>query len=501
MALSSLDEGGKCPAGTDSKVDGQCTSSTKRSATVDANKDMNSGADTNVRDTDEFVRYDHLGDDMNDSHGDDDDDDDDYDDDYDGSYEDDGDGNDYHGDDNCKDRHDDCEMWASMKECENNPNYMLRNCKKSCNACEEESDPATKYGDAQKCTGDETTACLSEVAKMEAYMISESESNPAFREILPKCKNRHTGCALWASMGECAANPKYMEIHCAPVCGSCMLLDFNYRCPLDPDAKDALAPGDLNRMFERIVDGKEERGDGDEDGVINWNATVHSRPSHPPNVNPDEVDYILGPWVITIDSFVSHDECMRLQHLGSVAGYERSTDVGGQNFDGTFKAVESTSRTSYNAWCSGECFEDPMTQSVLDKISNLTGISDKNSEHLQLLRYEEGQFYKQHHDYIEVDRDRPTGVRILTAYLYLNDVEAGGGTRFPKLKTADNSGLTVMPKMGRLLLWPSVRDDEPSRKDFRTDHEALKVEKGEKYGANGWVHMRDFKTPYDNNCS
>mmetsp|Transcript_7427 Transcript_7427/g.8667 ORF Transcript_7427/g.8667 Transcript_7427/m.8667 type:complete len:143 (+) Transcript_7427:1-429(+) len=142
-----------------------------------------------------------------------------------------------------------------------------------------------------------------------------------------------------------------------------------------------------------------------------------------------------------------------------------------------------------------------MTQSVLKNISNVTGISDKNSEHLQLLRYEEGQFYKQHHDYIDTDRDRPVGVRILTAYLYLNDVEAGGGTRFPKLRTANNEGLTVMPKKGRLLLWPSVKDEEPSRKDGRTDHEALKVEKGEKYGANGWVHLRDFKTPHGKGCS
>jgi len=106
------------------------------------------------------------------------------------------------------------------------------------------------------------------------------------------------------------------------------------------------------------------------------------------------------------------------------------------------------------------------------------------------------------HDYIAVDRKRPTGVRVLTAYLYLNDVEAGGGTRFPKLKTPTHpKGLTAMPKQGRLLLWPSVKDEEPNQKDFRTDHEALSVEKGEKYGANGWIHMRDFKTPHGKGCT
>jgi len=234
--------------------------------------------------------------------------------------------------------------------------------------------------------------------------------------------------------------------------------------------------------------------------MIYWNATVHSRPSYPLHVKPDEVDYILGPWVITIDNFVSEAECERLKYLGAIEGYKRSTDVGDVNFDGTTKSIESMRRTSYNAWCEHECADDPITQSVLSNIANLTGISDRNSEPLQLLRYEEGQFYKQHHDYIEIDRDRPIGARILTAYLYLNDVDAGGGTRFPHLITANNTGLTVMPKRGRLLLWPSVENDDPSRMDHRTVHEALKVEKGEKYGANGWIHLRDFKTPHDNKC-
>ena len=72
--------------------------------------------------------------------------------------------------------------------------------------------------------------------------------------------------------------------------------------------------------------------------------------------------------------------------------------------------------------------------------------------------------------------DRQQGVRILTVYLYLNDVPAGGGTNFDKL------GLTVMPKRGRALLWPSVLDKQPNMKDKSTSHQALPVEEGVKYG-------------------
>jgi prolyl 4-hydroxylase len=64
----------------------------------------------------------------------------------------------------------------------------------------------------------------------------------------------------------------------------------------------------------------------------------------------------------------------------------------------------------------------------------------------------------------------------LTVFLYLNDVELGGGTDFPKL------GITVQPAKGRALIWPSVLNEDPNAKDKRTDHQALPVEKGIKYG-------------------
>lgn len=136
-----------------------------------------------------------------------------------------------------------------------------------------------------------------------------------------------------------------------------------------------------------------------------------------------------------------------------------------------------------------------MTQKTLGKIEKLTGVPDANSEYLQLLKYEKGQFYKVHHDYIEKDDERPQGPRMLTAFLYLNDVEKGGGTNFPDLN------LTVMPKKGRLLLWPSVLNEDPSKKDYTTRHQALDVEEGRKYGANGWIHLRNFKKPHEAGCT
>jgi prolyl 4-hydroxylase len=57
-----------------------------------------------------------------------------------------------------------------------------------------------------------------------------------------------------------------------------------------------------------------------------------------------------------------------------------------------------------------------------------------------------------------------------------------------------------MPKKGTALIWPSVKNEDPDLKDDRTTHQALKVEAGIKYGANAWLHQRDFKEPNRNGC-
>lgn len=96
---------------------------------------------------------------------------------------------------------------------------------------------------------------------------------------------------------------------------------------------------------------------------------------------------------------------------------------------------------------------------------------------------------------LQYQRDRQCGPRILTFFLYLSDVEAGGGTHFPKL------GHTIEPKVGRALLWPSILDSDPEKEDSRTTHEALIVEAGTKFAANGWIHLYDFVGPNSKGCA
>lgn len=105
-----------------------------------------------------------------------------------------------------------------------------------------------------------------------------------------------------------------------------------------------------------------------------------------------------------------------------------------------------------------------------------------------------GQYYGRHHDFNPSECDRPQGNRLFTVYIYLNDVDAGGGTLFNSLD------LQISPKRGRILIWPSVKDSDPMVMDGRTSHEALPVEKGVKYGANIWIHQRDFVAAFSKDC-
>lgn len=270
------------------------------------------------------------------------------------------------------------------------------------------------------------------------------------------------------AQGECQANPELMRVSCAPVCRSCEYLSIETRCPLDPNAIDAFCPGDLNIMFERIVTAPE---------YAKYEPTVWSRPFLISGDTAETASYNLGPWLVTFDNFLTPEEANRLVELGKALGYEQSVLVQGVADDGATELyVGEDIRTSKNTWCTDKCMEDPIVQQVTNRIVNLTGISDSNYEALQLLQYEKGQFYKEHTDYMEHQIERQQGVRLLTLFMYFNDVEEGGGTHFPALN------LTVVPKLGRAALWPSVLNEDPNQLDERTKHGSLPVEKGVKYG-------------------
>jgi hypothetical protein len=230
----------------------------------------------------------------------------------------------------------------------------------------------------------------------------------------------------------------------------------------------ALLPGGMDALFERAV------------GFFpDLSPTVLSR----------------DPWVLQFDDFVSPAEATALRTLGFAAGFEPST-AGLTMVGGELKGLPHASRTSATAWCLPEsCEADPAVQAVSARIANVSRVPYNNAEYLQILKYDVGQFYREHVDFIPEQSAIPCGPRLFTFFLYLNDVEEGGHTNFTRL------GFSVAPKAGRAVLWPSVRNDNILEADHRTEHEAMPVLKGQKLAANAWLHLYDFKSPHNVGCA
>ena len=229
--------------------------------------------------------------------------------------------------------------------------------------------------------------------------------------------------------------------------------------------------------------------------------------------------------------------------------FVRSTASGGRAGD-EFVPLTSDIRTSWTTWCDyKECLEDPIIKRLTERMSDVALVPPNNSEFIQLLRYKECpraghpdcQFYRRHHDTIPELETMPCGPRVYTFFLYLSDVEEGGGTKF-------DLGFTVQPKKGKAVIWPATHNDRPfvqvrlrarvkvevragvqdrvrvrarvgvgafaSRarcspnpntltltQDQRTHHEALPVTKGTKYAANFWIHQYDYVAAHHMGCT
>jgi prolyl 4-hydroxylase len=227
-----------------------------------------------------------------------------------------------------------------------------------------------------------------------------------------------------------------MQKECAPVCFTCALalLTFEERCPLPKDMhlQNAWQNGDLHRMFERIVNDEKIR--------VDYGLTVLLHPGMTSSAGgPDDKTNGLLPWVVTLDTFLSDQECEMLIQHGHRMGFEQSGVSGVDPKDD----ITRQSRTSATAWCRETCYQEAAP--VLQRIEQLTGIPQPNYEHLQVLMYDTGGFYvthryaeapsaffdwltdycKTHSDYIPLHLERAHGPRVLTVFLYLNDVEQG----------------------------------------------------------------------------
>jgi len=177
--------------------------------------------------------------------------------------------------------------------------------------------------------------------------------------------------------------------------------------------------------------------------------------------------------------FVSADLAAALVTL--IDAGRRPSTIADDNGDAQFRTSETCDQPA----------DAGAVQSIETQLTALSGIDPAYGEPLQGQRYAEGQEFKPHTDFFAPSgRDfhkfcALSGNRTWTFMIYLNDVTAGGATRFKLLDK------TFQPELGKLLCWDNRLPD--GGVNHATLHHGMKVRKGVKYVITKWYREKPWQ--------
>lgn len=179
-----------------------------------------------------------------------------------------------------------------------------------------------------------------------------------------------------------------------------------------------------------------------------------------------------------IRDFLSRDHCAQL--IAMIETDRRPSTIADPNGDAYFRTSETCDLQP----------QHPAVQALEAMLTELSGIDPRHGEAPQGQRYDVGQEFKPHTDYFTEggpDWERYcaiAGQRTWTFMIYLNDVAAGGATRFKVV------GKTFQPETGKLLCWNNRRPDGSVNPG--TLHHGMKVRAGVKYVITKWYRERPW---------
>ncbi|MEH6990799.1 2OG-Fe(II) oxygenase [Cytobacillus firmus] len=126
--------------------------------------------------------------------------------------------------------------------------------------------------------------------------------------------------------------------------------------------------------------------------------------------------------------------------------------------------------------------ENELVARIEKRVSQIMNIPVEHGEGLQILNYKIGQEYKAHFDFFSSASKAASNPRISTLVMYLNDVEQGGETYFPKLN------LSVSPQKGMAVYFEYFYNDQ-NLNDL-TLHGGAPVVIGDKWAATQWMRRK-----------
>jgi len=171
-----------------------------------------------------------------------------------------------------------------------------------------------------------------------------------------------------------------------------------------------------------------------------------------------------NPYIFMIQDFLSAEECKEVVSL-----YAHSSDKGSSV---THEAQTKTRTSTTVVYPIGD--EPPLLSALRERVATLARVSTDQLQATKLSCYEKGQFFGKHSDAIAhafklpwIDRllDESATAQELTAsgaagflpdrfctvWVYLNDVNEGGCTRFYSSDPRDELYGTALPRMGKVL--------------------------------------------------
>ena len=154
----------------------------------------------------------------------------------------------------------------------------------------------------------------------------------------------------------------------------------------------------------------------------------------------------------------------------------------------------SEGRTGSNHWLKYD--EDDVVKSIGQRIADIVGLPLENAESMQIIHYGPEQEYRPHFDAFNLSLARGQkaaqwgGQRLVTALVYLNKVESGGATQFPKL------GITVPASPGRMVVFHNTTEDISGPHPLSL-HAGMPVEAGEKWAFNLWFRHHNTREMFD----
>lgn len=184
-----------------------------------------------------------------------------------------------------------------------------------------------------------------------------------------------------------------------------------------------------------------------------------------------------------VSNVLTPEECTYLIDKATPM-FSRSTVVGVEGID--------SSRTSQTAWIPKS---DPVAQKVFTKALEFIGKTMAECEDLQVVKYEPGTYYREHHDACCdgsqgcIDFEKEGGQRVATLLVYLNSEFTDGETHFPNLD------LKLKADPGSAILFRPLGTEE-AKCHPKALHAGLPISSGVKYVCNAWVRENKFRDSF-----